>query len=70
MRSDFAKARRHLEQAHSCLTGDDELAQKMLDALGLIIDAALTAEHSATEASKVVPFPIRHGHGKRGRIDK
>ena len=59
MRSDFATARHHLEHAHKCLSGggEDELTQKMLMALSLLIDAALTAEHTANEASKVVPFP-------------
>ena len=37
--------------------GDDDLTLKMLMALSLLIDAALTAEHTAVEASKVVPFP-------------
>jgi len=59
MRSDFATARHHLEHAHNCLSGggDDDLTQKMLMALSLLIEAALTAEHTANEASKVVPFP-------------
>jgi hypothetical protein len=57
MRSDFAMARRHLEQAHNCLSGDDNLTQKMLTAVGLLIDAALKAEHMADETGKVVAFP-------------
>ena len=56
MRSDFATARRHLEQAHSCLSGDDELTQKMRAALSLLVDATLTAEHMRSETGKVVPF--------------
>ena len=62
MRSDFATARHHLEQAGSSLSGDDELTQKMLAALSLLIDAALTAEHMRSETGKVVPFaPIGAG---------
>ena len=62
MRSDFATALRNLEQAQSCLNGDDELTQKMLAALGLLIDAALTAEHMRWKAGVVVPFaPVGAG---------
>ena len=57
MRSDFATARRHLEQAQDCLRGDDNLTEKMLTALSLLIDAALTAEYTRNQAGKVVPFP-------------
>ena len=57
MRSDFATARRHLEQAHDSLCGDDNLTHKMLAALSLLIDAALTAEYTANETCKVVAFP-------------
>lgn len=57
MRSDFAMARRHLEQAYSYLSGDDELTRKLLAALNLIIEATLTAEHLADKANKVVAFP-------------
>ena len=57
MRSDFAAARRHLEQAYSHLSGDDDLTQKMLAALSLLIGAALTAEHIHDEPCKVVTFP-------------
>ena len=54
MRSDFATARRHLEQAYCRLSGggDDDLPHKMRVALSLLIDAAWTAENSASEASK------------------
>ena len=57
MRSDFATARRHLEQAYCCLSGGDELAHKMRAALRLLIDAAWTAEHIPDETCKVVTFP-------------
>ena len=57
MRSDFATARRHLEQAQDCLQRRRRLDAKMLAALSLLIDAALTAEYTARETTKVVPFP-------------
>ena len=57
MRSDFAMARRHLEQAYNYLAGDDHLTRKLLAALNLLIEATLTAEHTANKASKVVTFP-------------
>jgi hypothetical protein len=57
MRSDFATARRYLEQAQDCLRGDDNLTEKMLAALGLLIDAALTAEYTRSRTAEVVPFP-------------
>ena len=64
MRSDFATARRHLEQAQDCLHGNDNLTEKMLAALSLLIDAALKAEYSANETCKVVAFP--QGAGRIG----
>jgi hypothetical protein len=59
MPSDFATARHHLEHAHNCLSGggDDDLTQKCSWPLSLLIDAALTAEHTANETRKVVEFP-------------
>ena len=57
MQSDFAAARRHLEQAQDCLRGDDNVTDKMLTALSLLIDAALTAEYRRTPPGEVVPFP-------------
>ena len=60
MRSDFATARHHLEQAYCCLSGDDDLAHKMRAALSLLIDAAWTAEHIPNETCKVVMFPDLH----------
>ena len=65
MRSDFATARHHLEQAYCRLSdgGDDDLPHKMRVALSLLIDAAWTAENTANEASKVVPFPAARKGG-------
>lgn len=57
MRSDFATARRHLEQACKYLSGDDDLTRKLLAALNLLIDATLTAEHMVEKECKVVTFP-------------
>ncbi|PWK77023.1 hypothetical protein C8K44_101349 [Aminobacter sp. AP02] len=57
MRSDFATARRHLEQACKYLPGDDDLTRKLLAALYLLIDATLTAEHIVDKESKIVAFP-------------
>ena len=67
MRSDFAAARHHLEQAYCCLSGDDDLAHKMRAALSLLIDAAWTAEHIANETCKVVMFPDCIPGGRLGR---
>ena len=57
MLSDFATARHHLKQAQYCLRGDDNVTDKMLTALSLLIDAALMAEHTQNQKDKVVTFP-------------
>ena len=60
MRSDLRTARRHLEQAYSHLSGDDDLTHEMRAALSLLIGATLTAEHISDETCKVVTFPDLH----------
>lgn len=52
MRSNFASARRHLEEAHRLLAGDDELSGKSRQALEILIDAFLTTEYSGDAKSR------------------
>jgi hypothetical protein len=65
MRSDFAAARRHLTQAQHCLIGDDNVTDKMLTALSMLIEATLTAERTQNPAGKVIEFP-QDGSGRLG----
>ncbi|GLS30302.1 hypothetical protein SAMN04488498_103387 [Mesorhizobium albiziae] len=58
MQSNFAAARALLERAQEMLIGDDERSVKMREALDMLIEAALTAEHSQPPvAGNVVSFP-------------
>lgn len=58
MQSNFAAARALLENAHALLDGDDEKSGKLREALDLLIEAVLTAEHSQPAvASNIVRFP-------------
>jgi hypothetical protein len=58
MQSNFAAARALLENAHALLDGDDEKSCKLREALDLLIEAVLTAEHSQPAiADNVVRFP-------------
>ena len=62
MRSDFAAARRHLTQAQHCLLGDDNVTNKMLTAVSMLVEATLMAEHTQNPAGqnpagKVIEFP-------------
>lgn len=55
MKSNFPSARKHLEEAHCLLTGEDELTVKSRQAIEILIDAFLTREFScAGKASKVI----------------
>ena len=58
MRSDFATARHHLEQAQDCLHGNDHVTDQMLIALSMLIEAALMAEYTHKRTGKVVMFPL------------
>lgn len=46
VQSDFAAARRHIEEAARLLTGEDELSAKSRQALAILIDAFMAAEYS------------------------
>ncbi len=60
MQSDFAATRALLERAHGTLTGEDERSGMLREALELLVEAVLTAEHSQRAASaNVVPFSRR-----------
>ena len=54
MRSNFPSARRHLEEAHRMLLGDDELTVKSRQALEILIDAFLATEFSDGKARRVI----------------
>lgn len=58
MQSNFAAARALIERAHDLIDGDDERSGKLREALDLLIEAVLTAEHSQPAvADNVVRFP-------------
>jgi|tagenome__1003787_1003787.scaffolds.fasta_scaffold18821214_2 hypothetical protein len=60
MQSDFAAARLCLERAHSMMKGEDPRSGMLREAIELLVEAVITAEHSqAAAAGKVVPFPSR-----------
>ena len=60
VKSSFSAARRHLEEAHRLLPGDDELSVKSCQALEILIDALLAAEFQASkEQAKVVDLGER-----------
>ncbi len=60
MQSDFAAARLCLERAHSMMKGEDPRSGMLREAIELLVEAVITAEHSqAAAAAKVVPFPSR-----------
>jgi hypothetical protein len=60
MQSNFAAARALLERAHDLIDGDDNRSAKLREALDLLIEAVLTAEHSQpVVADNVVSFPGR-----------
>ncbi len=70
MRSDFAQARHHLEQAWVNLNGNDETSQKAREALDMLVEAVAVAEFSRTgQKAKVIDFNrsqrrrVRSTHG-------
>jgi hypothetical protein len=63
--SDITRARLFLERAYDVLQGSDELSVHAREALGLLIEAFLTREHSrVTNAGNVTRFPERAEEGK------
>lgn len=54
MNSDFAAARYNLERAYQYLSGNDETSQKTREALDLLIEAVITAEHSRPLRKSVI----------------
>lgn len=66
MRSDFAQARYHLEQAWFRLSGHDETSMKGRQALDLLIEAVATAEFTVPkEKAEIIDFPKRSLAGSR-----
>ncbi|MFU0503005.1 hypothetical protein [Pseudaminobacter sp. NGMCC 1.201702] len=58
MRSDFAQARYHLEQAWLRLVGHDETSLNGRQALDLLIEAVATAEFTVPKGkAEVIAFP-------------
>lgn len=65
MQSNFAAARALLERAYDLLDGEDDKSGKLREALDLLIEAVLTAEHSQpASADNIVRFPGRRVAGK------
>lgn len=58
MTSDFSAARDHLDRAYLYLRGDDETSRKAREALDLLLEAIITAEHTRP-CAKVISFPTR-----------
>lgn len=57
MQSNFAGARQFLERAVECLKGSDVTSERMREAIAMLIEAALTAEHTRRENdAEVLPF--------------
>lgn len=60
MDSDLGTARRHLEAAFECLSGDDQFSGAAREAVSILIDSILAIEHRPGTA-KVLPFSRDHG---------
>jgi hypothetical protein len=58
LRSDFATARQLLEKAQQHLQGRDATSRQLNEAVELLVEAVLTAEHTAPKG-EVVMFPQR-----------
>jgi len=56
--SDFAAARQLLEKAEQNLRGRDSTSRQLREAVELLVEAVLTAEHTAPRG-EVVMFPLR-----------
>jgi hypothetical protein len=67
--SDITRARLFLERAYDVLQGGDELSVRAREALGLLIEAFLTREHSrVTDAGNVTRFPERPKKANLSRL--
>jgi len=56
--SDFAVARQFLEKAEQSLCGRDTASRQLREAIELLVEAVLTAEHTAPRG-EVVMFPAQ-----------
>lgn len=56
MNSDFAAARLHLERAVHYLRGNDQTSKKACEALDILIEAIVTAQHTKPKG-QVIEFP-------------
>jgi len=61
--SDFAAARQLLEKAEQTLRGRDNTSRQLHEAVELLIEAVLTAEHTAPKG-EVVMFPIKRSRAR------
>lgn len=52
MTSDFARGRRHLEEALQCFCGNDEMSKSAREAIELLIEAAASMEFRRTAGPK------------------
>lgn len=59
MDRNLGAARRHLEAAFECLSGDDQFSDAARDAVSMLIDSIITLEHRP-RAAKVLPFSREH----------
>ncbi len=67
MQSDFSGARQCLERTLRHLQGSDETSKRSRQALGLLIEAMVTAERTQrTFAASILPFPGSHRRPDRG----
>ena len=57
MQSDFGGARKFLERAFDCLRGTDKTSEQMREAIAILIETAITEEHSLRcHVATVLPF--------------
>jgi HEPN domain-containing protein len=72
VRSNFPSARRHLEEAHRQLAGEDELTVKSRQALEILIDAFLATEFTddgkATQVIDLAEVRKRRGDSVEGKV--
>ncbi|RWL78681.1 MAG: hypothetical protein EOR69_26600 [Mesorhizobium sp.] len=69
LNSDFAAARVHLNEALNLLCGHDQVSRESREAIDLLIEAVITAEH-CKQPAKVIEFRrITEGRGNLKRAD-
>jgi hypothetical protein len=61
LRSDFPTARQLLEQAQQSLQGRDATSRQLHEAIELLVEAVLTAEHTVPKGEVVMFPPKRSG---------